>query len=86
MISISAPTVQVCAFAAGCAAIHAARAHAAAVTYLLVAAAAVVATALSFVVALNIAPDHEPPFDEMMLFAELASKRVAVRAETEARP
>ncbi|MGH1587838.1 hypothetical protein ACRBEV_05150 [Methylobacterium phyllosphaerae] len=86
MISLNALTVQVCAFALGCAVIHAARAYAAAVTYLLVAVAAIAATALSLVVSLTVAPDHDPPFDEMMVLADLALHPVAVRVEAEAQP
>lgn len=86
MISLNAPTVQVCTFALGCAVIHAARAYAAAVTYVLVAVAAIAATALSLVISLTVAPDHELPFDEMTVFADLALHPVAVRAEAEAQP
>lgn len=79
VIGLTAPTVQVCAFALGCAVIHAARAYAAAVTHVLTAIAAIMAAALSLFVSLNVAPEHEPPFDEMAVFADLSLHPVAAQ-------
>jgi hypothetical protein len=86
MTSLTAPAVQVCAFALGCAVIHAARAYAAAVTHVLVGVAVIAATTLLLVASLNVAPEHEPPFDEMSVFADLSLHPVAVRAEAGAGP
>ncbi|SFM88579.1 hypothetical protein [Methylobacterium pseudosasicola] len=55
--SFIAPAIQVCAFALGCAVIHAARAHAVALTRLLAAMAIVTAALLLFGASLACAPD-----------------------------
>ncbi|MCJ2053453.1 hypothetical protein [Methylobacterium sp. J-070] len=57
--SLIAPITQVCAFALGCAVIHAARAHAAAVSRLLAATAIVAAVLVLLGASLARAPDDE---------------------------
>lgn len=66
--SLIAPAAQVCAFALGCAMIHAARAHAAAVSRVLAAMAIVAAALVLLGASLACAPDDAMSLDEFTTF------------------
>lgn len=81
-----APAGQVCAFALGCALIHAGRAHADVITQLLT-GVAVVATALVLIeAAVVFAPDPQERFDELSVHAALSSQSAALEAKSGAGP
>jgi hypothetical protein len=66
--SLIAPAAQVCAFALGCAMIHAARAHAAAVSRVLTALAIVAAALVLLGASLACAPDDEMSLDDITTY------------------
>lgn len=66
--SLIAPAAQVCAFALGCAMIHAARAHALAVSRMLAATALVIAILVLLGASLAGAPDDEMSLDEITTY------------------
>ena len=74
MTALTAPAVQVCVFALGCALIHATRAHAAAVTRLLTGAAAVAAAGVLIAASVYVAPEDVGRFDEITVFAALSGQ------------
>ena len=77
--SLIAPAAQVCAFALGCAIIHAARAHVALVTHLLT-GAAMIASALVLIASTAVhAPDDLASFDEITVYAALSINPAAGR-------
>jgi hypothetical protein len=67
--AIVAPAVQICAFALGCAAIHAARDHADVLTRLLTIGVVASTVLLLLVAALDFAPDTGATFDEISVYA-----------------
>jgi len=66
--SLIAPAAQVCAFALGCAVIHAARRHAAAVSRVLVATAIVAAALVLLGASLAHAPDDGLSLDDITTY------------------
>ena len=66
--SLIAPAAQVCAFALGCAVIHAARAHALALSRVLAATALVVAVLVLLGASLACAPDDEMSLDDIAIY------------------
>ncbi|SFM35040.1 hypothetical protein [Methylobacterium pseudosasicola] len=66
--SLIAPAAQVCAFALGCAVIHAARAHAAAVSRVLAVTAIVAAALVLLGASLACAPDDAMSLDGITTF------------------
>ena len=66
--SLIAPAAQVCAFALGCAMIHAARAHALALSRMLAATALVIAILVLLGASLACAPDDEMSLDEITTY------------------
>ena len=66
--SLIAPAAQVCAFALGCAMIHAARAHALALSRMLAATALVIAILVLLGASLAGAPDDEMSLDEITTY------------------
>ena len=66
--SLIAPAAQVCAFALGCAMIHAARAHAAAVSRVLAALAIVAAALVLLGASLACAPDDAMSLDDITTY------------------
>lgn len=66
--SLIAPAAQVCAFALGCAVIHAARAHAIAVSRVLIAMAIVTATLVLLSASLACLPDDEMSLDGITVY------------------
>ena len=68
MSALSAPAIQICAFALGCALIHAGRRHAEALTALLAAVAVLVALLVVLGASALTAPDAEAAMDEVMLY------------------
>jgi hypothetical protein len=66
--SLIAPAVQVCAFALGCAMIHAARAHAVALSRVLTAMAVVMAALVLLGASLACAPDDAMSLDGITTF------------------
>ena len=67
-MSLIAPAAQLCAFALGCAVIHAARAHALAISRLLIATALVVAVLVLLGASLACAPGDEMSLDEITTY------------------
>ena len=67
--ALVAPAAQALAFVLGCAAIHAARAHAAMLTRLLAAVAVAAAVLVLLVASLDYAPESEETFDEVSVSA-----------------
>ncbi|MGH1587846.1 hypothetical protein ACRBEV_05190 [Methylobacterium phyllosphaerae] len=76
--SLIAPAAQVCAFALGCAVIHAARAHAAAVTQLLTMVVVIAAALLLIEATVTFAPNPEERFDELSVYAALSLQPAAI--------
>ncbi|WP_456685532.1 hypothetical protein [Bradyrhizobium sp. P5_C11_2] len=70
--SLLAPATQVCAFVLGCALIHAARAHAVAITQLLIGVAVVAAALVLIQAAMTFAPNPDERFDELSIHAALS--------------
>ncbi|MGV7034312.1 hypothetical protein [Methylobacterium symbioticum] len=68
MSPLSAPAAQICAFALGCALIHAGRRHAAALTALLSVLAVLAALLVLLGAAAVTAPDAEAAMDEVSLY------------------
>lgn len=68
MASVTEPAVQICAFALGCALIHAARHRAAAVTWLLTRMAILAAVLVLLGASLACAPDDDLAIDDITLF------------------
>jgi energy-converting hydrogenase Eha subunit E len=66
--SLIAPAAQVCAFALGCALIHAARAHALALSRVLAATALVTALLVLLSASLACAPDDEMSLDGITIY------------------
>jgi len=66
--SLIAPAAQVCAFALGCAVIHAARAHASAVSRVLAAMAIVTAVLVLLGASLICAPDDDMRLDDLTTY------------------
>ena len=66
--SLIAPAAQVCAFALGCAMIHAARAHAAVVSRVLAALAIVAAALVLLGASLACAPDDAMSLDDITTY------------------
>ena len=66
--SLIAPAAQVCAFALGCAVIHAARAHALAISRVLAATALVVAVLVLLGASLACAPDDGMSLDDIAIY------------------
>jgi hypothetical protein len=66
--SLIAPAAQVCAFALGCAMIHAARAHAVAVSRVLAAMAIVAAALVLLGASLACAPDDAMSLDDITTY------------------
>ena len=66
--SLIAPAAQVCAFALGCAVIHAARAHAAAITRMLAAVAILTAALVLLGASLACAPDDDMRLDDITAY------------------
>ena len=66
--SLIAPAAQVCAFALGCAVIHAARAHTAAVSRVLAAMAIVAAALVLLGASLACAPDDAMSLDDITTY------------------
>ncbi|MGH1587716.1 hypothetical protein ACRBEV_04350 [Methylobacterium phyllosphaerae] len=81
-----APAAQVCAFALGCALIHAARAQAAAITHLLIAAAVIAAALVLIEAAIVFAPNPEDRLDELSVHAALALQPAGLEVESGQRP
>lgn len=69
MVTFASPAAQACAFILGCAVIHAARAHAALLTRLLVMVIIGVSVLLLLAASLAYAPDVDETFDEVSLYA-----------------
>lgn len=67
-----APAIQVCAFALGCALIHAARAHAAIVTQWLICIAAAIGALAVTAATVAWTPDDRQSFDEITVYAAYA--------------
>jgi hypothetical protein len=67
--AIVAPAVQICAFALGCAAIHAARDHADFLTRLLTAGVVASTVLLLLAASLDLAPDAGAIYDEISVYA-----------------
>lgn len=66
--SLIAPAAQVCAFALGCALIHATRAHALALSRVLAATALVTALLVLLSASLACAPDDEMSLDNITIY------------------
>jgi hypothetical protein len=66
-----APAAQVCAFALGCALIHAGRAHAGLVTRSLAATAACLAVLVLLLASLACAPDEADTFETESVYAAM---------------
>ncbi|QGY03558.1 hypothetical protein MMSR116_17940 [Methylobacterium mesophilicum SR1.6/6] len=66
--SLIAPAAQVCAFALGCAVIHAVRAHALALSRVLAATALVTAVLVLLGASLACAPDDEMSLDDITTY------------------
>ena len=66
---LGAPAAQALAFVLGCAAIHAARAHAELLTRLLAAVAIAAAVLVLLVASVDYGPGPEEPFDEVSVYA-----------------
>ena len=66
--SLIAPAAQVCAFALGCAILHAARAHAAVVSRVLAAMAIVAAALVLLGASLACAPDDAMSLDDITIY------------------
>jgi energy-converting hydrogenase Eha subunit E len=66
--NLIAPAAQVCAFALGCALIHAARAHALALSRVLAATALVTALLVLLSASLACAPDDEMSLDGITIY------------------
>jgi hypothetical protein len=67
-MSLVAPAAQVCAFALGCALIHAARAHAVAVSRVLAGMAVAMAALVLLGASLACSPDDEMSLDEITTY------------------
>jgi hypothetical protein len=77
-----APATQACAFALGCALIHAARAHAAAITHLLTGAAVIAAALVLIEAGITFAPDPRERFDEISVHAALSVQPAGLELES----
>ncbi|MEL6064794.1 MULTISPECIES: hypothetical protein [unclassified Methylobacterium] len=68
-VALTNPAAQACAFVLGCAVIHAARAHAAFLTRLLVTAIIGASVLLLLAASLTYAPGADETFDEVSVYA-----------------
>jgi hypothetical protein len=76
------PAAHVCGFALGCALIHAARAHAAAITHLLLGVAVIAAALVLIEAAIIFAPDPQERFDEISVHAALSVQPAGLELES----
>lgn len=68
MTSLPAPAIQICAFALGCALIHAGRRHADLLTAVLAAVAVVAALLVVLGASVTTAPDADGAMEELALY------------------
>ena len=85
-MGLAAPAAQICAFALGCALIHAARAHAAALTRLLTGVLAIAAAGVLIAANAFTLKKQQARFDEITVYAALSLQPVAIVVEAIADP